>query len=113
MALFAVEALPATALAAASRFHAEVLPEITRALADTGDLVLVFAPADHTHHAWRLAAVQGLARQFAPARVNAVASDSPPAIAAAQHYLECAPGLTGQLLALDSIGAGRVVQPEA
>jgi hypothetical protein len=73
------------------------------------DLVLILSPADHTHRAWRLAAVQGLARELAPLRVNAVASNDPAAIASALAYLEAAPGLTGQYLPLDGIGAGDVI----
>ena len=73
------------------------------------DLVLIFPPADHTHGAWRLAAVQGLAREHAPRRVNAVASDGEPAIAAALTWLEAAEGVTGHYLPLDDEGAGAVV----
>ena len=76
-------------------------------------LTLVFPPADHSHRAWRLAAVQALAREHAPIRVNALASDSAKAIAAALAYLETAGGVTGQLLQLDDTGAGEVVNSAA
>ena len=72
-------------------------------------LVLIFLPADHTHRGWRLAAVQALAREYAPFRVNAIASGSEPAIASARAYLERAQGFTGQYLPLDDAGAGLVV----
>ena len=72
-------------------------------------LILIFPPADHTHRAWRLAAVQGLARQLAPLRVNAVVSDNDAAIAESAAYLAAAPGLTGQYLPLDGTGAGAVI----
>ena len=74
---------------------------------------MVFAPADHTHRAWRLAVVQGLARELAPRRVNALASRDEAAITAALAYLESAAGLTGQYLPLDDAGAGPVVLPPA
>jgi len=74
---------------------------------------LIFPPADHTHRAWRLAAVQELAREAAPLRVNAVASDDPAAIESALAYIENAPGLTGQYLALDDTGAGAVIPSSA
>ena len=74
---------------------------------------MVFAPADHTHRAWRLAVVQGLARELAPRRVNALASRDEAAIAASLAYLESAEGLTGQYLPLDDAGAGPVVLPPA
>ena len=77
------------------------------------DLLVVFAPADHTHRAWRLAVVQGLARELAPRRVNALASRDEAAIAASLAYLESAEGLTGQYLPLDDAGAGPVVLPPA
>ena len=112
MALYRVGPLPDGALAAAARFHAEVLPEVlTRldTLLEGKDLVILFAPADYTHRAWRLAAVQQLAREYAPTRVNALESDDEAAIAAALSYLGQAEGVTGQLLPLDGTGAGRIL----
>ena len=53
--------------------------------------------------------MQGLAREHAPIRVNAVASDDEAAIAAAARYLAAAEGITGQLLILDGMGAGEVL----
>ena len=114
MRRFAVGALPEPALAAAAAFHAQILPRVLAALDhDGGSLTLVFAPADHTHGAWRLAAIQGLAREHAPVRVNAVASEDGAAIAAACTWLESAAGVTGQLLSLDSHGAGAVIASPA
>lgn len=97
MALVRVGALPDEPLCAAARFHADILPQL--APTDAA-LTLVFAAADHTHRGWRLAVVQGLARRWAPARVNAVASGDEDAILAADTYLEQAPGVTGQYLPL-------------
>ncbi len=108
MQLLRVSGLPQGALAAAAEFYARVLPSLNPPRAGE-DLLIVFPPADHTHAGWRLAAVQQLARDLAPLRVNAVASESEAAIAAATDYLGRAPGLTGQLLELDDAGAGRVV----
>jgi len=110
MALWRVGSLPDDALAAATQFHARVLPGVIAELGrSTSPTTLVFAPADHTHRGWRLAMVQGLAREHAPLRVNAVESDDEAAIAAAEVYLAAADGVTGQLLPLDSAGAGKVV----
>ena len=95
--------LPPEPLDAARAFHAQI-PTPT-----AENLTLIFAPADHTHRAWRAAAIQSLARQSAPARVNAIASDHEPAIASAIAYLSAAPGVTGQLLELDGTGAGEVL----
>jgi hypothetical protein len=100
MVLVRVGVLPDEPLGAAACFHADVLPQIV----PVGDaLTLVFAPADHTHRAWRLAAVQGLARRWAPVRVNAVASGDEVAILAADTYLTHAPGVTGQYLPLAQV----------
>jgi hypothetical protein len=96
-----VGGLPEGPLAAAAQFYAGVVPGLTVA----EDTVLVFHPADHTHRGWRLAAVQQLARDHAPIRVNALASDDEAAIAAALAYLETGPGVTGQYLPLDGNGA--------
>jgi len=101
-----VGALPNEPLAAAAQFHADVLPRALDALRQVGDLVLVFPPADHTHRDWRFGVVRGLARQFAPARVNALAGDHEAALAAGVTYLAHAPGVTGQLLPVDGTGAG-------
>jgi len=110
MAVYRVEGLPDSALAAAARFHAHYLPQIERLAADQAAggqmaLTIVFGPADHTHGAWRLAAVQALARTLAPIRVNAVAGDDADAIGAAHAWLETAPGVTGQYWPLDAAGA--------
>lgn len=100
------------ALEAAADFHARLLPGIEATLSGGADpLTLVFLPANHEHRAWRLAAVQGLARRFAPSRVNAVESDEREAVAAAQRWLDGAGGVTGQLLPLNGKGAGGVLYP--
>ena len=103
MTTFRVGSLPEGAIEAAATFYAEALPGILELLnpARPGeDLVLVFPPAPHDHRGWRLAAVQDLARAAAPARVNGVVGDDEDAIAEALGYLERAPGVTGQLLAV-------------
>jgi hypothetical protein len=106
---FAVGPLGEPALAAAARFHAEVLPR----LPVEADLVLVFEPADHTHAGWRLAVIQQLARERAPRRINAIAGDNAPAIERVCEWLDAAPGVTGQYLPLaiprDGHGAAPVV----
>lgn len=110
MALLRVEGLPDEPLAAAAEFHARVLTNIREELGAAPDhLTLVFAPAAHGHRGWRLAAVQELAREYAPVRVNAVESDEEPAIAATKAYIAGAKGLTGQLIALDGNRAGPVL----
>ena len=95
-------------LDAAARFYAEVVPQVLHG----GDPVvtLLFAPADHSHRGWREAAVASLARMLAPRRVNAmVGDDDPAAIAATLAFLESSGAMTGQLLPLDSHGAGEVL----
>jgi hypothetical protein len=101
-----VEGLPDDPLDAAAHFHAEVLPRVRDAAAGVDHVTLVFAPADHTHRGWRLAVVQGLARDHAPCRINGVASDDESAIAAALAWLRGAEGVTGQYWPLDGQGAG-------
>ncbi len=114
MAVLEVQPLPDLPSAAAAVFHLEYLPRAA-ALLDTSpkgeNMVLIFLPADHTHRGWRLAAVQGLARESAPRRVNAIASDNAAAIGAALTYLNAAGGVTGQYLQLDDAGASPVVLP--
>jgi hypothetical protein len=112
MRLLRVGALPEAPLAAAARFHAEVLPLASAQLAQGGDWALIFGAADHTHTAWRRAVVQELARAHAPQRVNALAGGDEAAIAAAAAYLADAPGVTGQLLPLDGTGATAMLYPQ-
>jgi hypothetical protein len=100
-----VAGLPDDPLAAATNFYAEIVPK----LGGSDSITLVFPAADHTHRAWRLAAVQGLARSHVPGRVNAVSGGSAAAVEAALAYLAAAPGLTGQYLPLDDTGAGAVI----
>jgi hypothetical protein len=97
-----VTGLPDTPLDAAAAFHQAWLPQ-ARAIAD--DLVLLLPEAGHQHRAWRLAAVQELAREAAPRRVNAIAGNQEDAIAEAAAFLAGAPGITGQLLAVDGKSA--------
>lgn len=100
-------ALPDDPLAAAARFHAEVVPQVLAALAGGADgLTLVFTPAGHAHEDWRRAIVATLARERSPVRINAVAGDDETAIAASAAYLAAAPGVTGHYLVLDAEGAG-------
>ncbi len=102
-----VTALPEDPVAASAAFHGDWLERAEEALG-LGDLLLVFAPADHTHRGWRAAVVASLARKYASARLNAVASNDRAAIAEAERYFAAAPGVTGQYFALDSNGAGDV-----
>ena len=139
MAAVRVEGLPKGALEAAVVFHSEWLgqalallnpPPLEKGGGLAGDqappaklrsapppsgqdLVLIFPPADYTHTGWRLAAIQSLAREQAPQRVNAIAGGHAAAVAAALAYLAAADGVTGQYLPLDDRGAGFVIQPPA
>jgi hypothetical protein len=107
-AVLRVEGLPEDALDAAARFHAQWLPRVRALLGPSprsGGVILVFAGASYDHRGWRLAAVQDLAREATPIRVNAVAGDDQEAITRALDWLAQAPGVTGQLLAVDGKSA--------
>ncbi len=110
-ALLRVEGLAEGALMASAQFHAQILPQAMEVLLGGEDVILAFAAADHTHRGWRLAVVQQLARDAAPLRVNGLAGGDEAAVAAAVDFLARAPGVTGQLLALDGEGAGEVLSP--
>ncbi len=99
-AVVRVEGLPENPLDAAAHFLTRQLPSIRRDCEDRPELALAitFEPAGHEHKAWRLAAIQSLARELSPARVNGVVGEDPAAIRQAVAYLEDAPGVTGQLL---------------
>ena len=102
--------LPDDPLAAAAQFHAEWLPRVL-ALLDSGEplVTLVFPSAGLAHAGWREAAVQLLARERTPARINAICGEDRAAIAATASFVAQAPGLTGQYLVLDGNGAGPVL----
>jgi hypothetical protein len=110
MTLLRVGSLPDDPLAASAAWHAEVLPQALRALDDGASvLTLVFAPADYAHRDWRRATVATLARERAPARINAIAADDEAAIAAAERYFAAAEAITGHYVSLDGAGAGSVL----
>jgi hypothetical protein len=100
-AVMRVEGLPETPLDAAAMFHARYLDQARAALDEADALALVFPLAGHEHLAWRVAAVQELAREAAPRRVNAVAGDDEAALATTLDWLAESPGITGQILAVD------------
>jgi hypothetical protein len=108
--LIAVGPLPDDPIAAAAEFHARWMGQVLAAL-DAGAPVvtLVFAPAPFAHTGWREAAIQLLARERTPARINAIAGDDQAEIAATAAFVDSAPGLTGQYLQLDGHGAGEVL----
>ena len=99
LAVLRVGDLPVAALDAAAAFHGEWLNR-ARAQTAQGDLAILFPPAAQDHHAWRLATVQDLAREAAPARVNAIVGTDEAAITETLAYLAAAPGITGQMLAV-------------
>ena len=103
-AVLLVAGLPEGPLDAAAAFHREWLPKARMLLdsaAEDQELVLLFPAASYDHRGWRLAAVQDLAREAAPKRVNAIAGDDERAIAETVDWLANAPGITGQLLAVE------------
>jgi hypothetical protein len=112
MVAYRLERLPDEAIDAAALFYAEHAKRIPRALwhartdaispDDVPDgITVIFPLADHTHQSWRLAAIQQLAREVAPLRVNAIVGTHDPDIELALAYLADAPGVTGQVLELD------------
>lgn len=110
------EDLPGDPLDAAAAFYADILPAARAGLArlapengdqgeqheapeaEAGAMLILFAPADHTHTDWRCAAIAQLAREAAPLRVNAIAGEDEEAIAEVARWLAGAPGVTGQVL---------------
>lgn len=101
----AVDDLPPEPLAAAGVFHQHWLPHVEALLAGGEDVMVELAPAEYTHREWRRAVAAGLARAHTPRRVNVVAGEGA-ALDACALYLAGAPGITGQYLESDGIGAG-------
>jgi hypothetical protein len=92
---------------AAKDFLDRIVPQVRSAIG-AGELsaCVLFDSADYTHRAWRLAAVQSLAREAAPGRVNAIAAADDASLRAAIDFLETATGVTGQYLPLNGQDAG-------
>jgi hypothetical protein len=102
-----IDDLPEHPLDAANGFYAGYAANIRDDLrARPGlNVVIVFETAGKEHRGWQLAAVQDLAREATPGRVNAVVGGGEDGIAQTLAWLERAPGITGQLLPLDPTGA--------
>jgi len=103
-AVLRVEGLPDAAIDAAEAFYEAWVPQARAALSSGqpgDDLVIVFPSAPYNHRGWRLSAVQDLAREAAPQRVNGIAGEDNETIAITARWLASAPGVTGQLLAVD------------
>ncbi|WP_340589397.1 Rossmann fold domain-containing protein [Erythrobacter alti] len=88
--------LPAAPLDAAAEFAARYFP----ILRGYGSCMVILDHADHTHDSWRKAAIEELAREAAPGRINAVVGSESGAIAQVLKYLDDAPGVTGQIFTL-------------
>ncbi len=92
--------LPEAPLDAAAAFHARIVPDVRIAMPRNRDIAIIFDPADHTHHAWRLAAIQELAREAAPCRINGVVASRSDFAGLAQvlNFVHANEGVTGQVL---------------
>lgn len=101
-AVYRTGPLPPGSLDAATLFHHDHLPELEKLFVGaSGSVVIVFPVADYTHKAWRRAVIAELARVHAPTRINAIAGGQSCSLSEVIAYLHAAPGVTGQLLALD------------
>lgn len=107
-----VDNLPAEPLSAADVFHQHWLPRVRALLAEGSHVMIALPAADHTHREWRHAITAGLAREYAPMRVNAVAAEGG-MLDAFERYLAAAPGVTGQYMAGDATGAGNPMDGSA
>lgn len=102
MELVPADLAGAEPLAAAARFHAEILPRLVAVLDGGASLIVRFDHAEAKPHRWRNETIAALARGYAPLRVNAVAPATPSpdeaAIATTIAFLSRNEGVTGQLL---------------
>ena len=83
----------------------EVPPSVVNLKDPVDSIVVVFGYGGYEHRDWQLAAMQTLAREVAPKRINGiVGGDSEPetldTIDEVAAWLAAAPGITGQLLAV-------------
>ena len=99
--------LPASPLDAADMFYDELLPVFRKFIAEEGDTIIAFEYADPSHDGWRLAAVQELARESVPSRVNGLVGGISDAMHKAALFIAYAPGVTGQIFTIDAIEDAR------
>lgn len=94
--------LPAAPLDAAAHFHTHIVPAVRAELGNADLIVVAFEPADHRHRGWRLAAIQELAREAAPCRVNGIEAsrEDQAGVDETIAFLHNAGGVTGQLLSI-------------
>lgn len=107
--------LPDDPVAAATAFYADIVPDL-RAAPERPSLAVLFSPADHSHAAWRLAAIQQLARDAAPAtRVNAVVVNPADEEGTAEviRFALTAPGITGQIIEVANTAKAMASGPES
>lgn len=90
--------LPDSPLDAASAFASKHVPVLRGKKAS--DCIILLDPANHTHDSWRKAAIEELARENAPARINAIVGEDVTAIKELIDYLDAALGVTGQIFTL-------------
>ncbi len=100
-ARIAIADLPSSPLAAASSFHGAHVTNLLECAKGMDVITIILPPADHAHCAWRLAAVQELARAAAPTRVNAIVGTDAAGIARTADWLEQAAGVTGHVLTIE------------
>lgn len=102
MEVIAAHFAGADPLAAAARYHADILPRLIAVMEGGASLIVRFDHAEAKPHRWRNEAIAALARSYAPLRVNAVAPAAPvpdeAAMAATIAFLSRNEGVTGQLL---------------
>ncbi|APE28209.1 Rossmann fold domain-containing protein [Aurantiacibacter gangjinensis] len=91
--------LPDTPLDAAAAFHSRIVPQVRRQ--SGADIAVLLDHADHAHDSWRKAAIEELAREAAPCRLNAVIGPDGEACDAVCAFLDSAPGVTAQLFTTD------------
>ena len=110
-------AWPQSPVDAAQHFYDKIAPRLRAALGQAGPaeygpeehqaLIVVFPRADEAHRAWRLAAIQSLAREAAPRRVVGIIGEEDAGILALAEWLANAPGITGQLLEVAGNAGGQ------
>ena len=104
--------LPEAPIDAAAHFFSKHAPDARALLVQGGwgkmglaeepeALTYIFPTGGKEHEGWQRAAIQALARELAPKRVNGVIGDGLQSTAQVTDWLSDAPGVTGQLLAVE------------
>lgn len=87
-------------VAEAAEFYRSHIAPIQQLAEEHDCVTVIFGGSDKARTVWRRAAIESLAREQAPKRINGISGGQQDRIMATSRYLASAHGITGQVLLL-------------